>query len=60
MNLRLKFVPPLERKEGASYICMYASDRNGVMTAFTAELQAQDPLADTANHWERVELVTGL
>lgn len=58
MNLRLKFVPPTERKEGTSYLCLYASDTRGVMTAFTAELQMQDPLGDSANHWERVELVT--
>lgn len=58
MNLRLAFVPPPERKPGVSYLMMYVADTNGVMQAVTVELQSQDPLSDSANRWERVELVT--
>ena len=58
MKLRLKFVPPTERKDGTSYLCLYASDKAGVMTAFTAELQVQRTEDEGMGHWERVELET--
>lgn len=58
MKLRMRFIPPSERKKGISYLLSYVSDGNGIMQAITVELEVFEEHDAGAGHWARVDLAT--